>query len=110
MENKYYIIDYEYDYPNILFFTRELIPNKDFNCFVKFLDDIENEYVAKEHWEGCTPNCGAMYEYVNINKEQRSLIRDLNIIKGYYTNKEEAEKDLNKLINFIEKAKKKYIF
>ena len=110
MENKYYIIDYEYDYPNFLFFIRELIPNKDFNCFVKFLDDIENEYLANEGRDGCIPDYGAMYEYVNINKEQRSPIRDLNIIKGYYTNKEEAEKDLDKLINSVEKAKKKYIF
>lgn len=106
MEDKYYIIDYDYKNGDIHYFIRELIPIKDFTYFVRDIEYPKIELLGC----GTYPYYGVLLEYIKINKEQRSPIRDLNIIKGYYTNKKEAEKDLDKLINFVEKAKKKYIF
>lgn len=111
MENKYYIIDYDYKNHNIrYYFIRELAPIKDFTHFVRDIEYPKIELLGCDSWDGIYPYYGALSEYIKINKEQESLIRDLDLIKGYYTNKDEAEKDLDKLINFIEKAKKKYIF
>lgn len=105
MEDKYYIIDYDYKttYPNYLFFVRELIPVTDFDHFIRDIEHPKIELLGYDSCDGIYPYYGALLECIKI----KTLIRDLNIIKGYYTNKEEAEKDLNKLINFIEKTKKK---
>lgn len=112
MEDKYYIIDYDYDYKNndIHYFIRELVPITDFTHFVRDIEYPKIELLGYDSWDGICPYYGVLLEYIKINKEQESLIRDLDIIKGYYTNKDDVEKDLDKLINFIEKAKKKYIF
>lgn len=112
MEDKYYIIDYDYNHrlKQNKFFIHELIPNQDFDFLVRDIEYPEIEYLAQDSWDGIYPYYGAMFQYIQINKKQNVQIRVLNLIKGYYTNIKEAEKDLDKLINFIEKAKKKYIF
>lgn len=110
--NKYYIIDYNYNLRlnKMVFFIHELIPNADFDYFVRDIEYPEIELLGFDSWDGIYPYYGVLLQYIKINKEQESLIRDLDIIKGYYINKEEAEKDLKKLIDFIEKSEKKYIF
>ena len=112
MEIKYYIIDYGYNLKlkKNEFFIYELVPNEDFTHFVRDIEYPKIELLGYDSWDGICPYYGVLLEYIKINKEQESLIRDLDIIKGYYTNKDDVEKDLDKLINFIEKAKKKYIF
>lgn len=110
MENKYYIIDYDYENGSMHYFIRELTPIEDFTHFVRDIEYPKIELLGYESWDGINIDYGALLQYIKINKEQESLIRDLDIIKGYYINKEEAERDLNKLIDFIEKAEKKYIF
>lgn len=112
MEDKYYIIDYDYNHKlkQNKFFIHELIPNQDFNFFIRDIEFTELEYLAQNSWDGIYPYCGAMFQYIPINKKQNARIHDLNLIKGYYTDIKEAEKDLEKLIDFIEKSKEKYIF
>ncbi len=112
MENKYYIIDYEYNFRNkrIFFFIKELIPITDFTHFVRDVEEPEIEYLGEDSLDGIYIYYGAMLTHVKVNRKQEKPIKDLNLIKSYYTDIIEAKKDLEKLIDFIKKSEEKYIF
>ena len=102
MKNKY-IIECEYNIKlnKREFFIRELIPITDFDHFVRDIEYPEIELLGADSWDGIDLHYGALLESIKINKEQEETIRDLKLIKGYYDSAEEAEKDLEKLNNFI---------
>lgn len=112
MKNKYYIINYDYSVKNNekFFFIEELTPITDVTHFVRNVKEPEIEYLGGDSWDGIYIYYGAMLTYIKINRQQEKPIKDLNLIKGYYTDIKEAKKDLEKLIDFIKESEEKYIF